>query len=681
MRTRPRCRTWLPLSTQQLRLRNLIRIEGINIKCPESGALIYYTLHETVEKDAFYTSECLPHRQDQNWAEIICPKIFKANDQSVCVKVWALFVTGLLDKHCVQQIDCANTEPLSAFSNNLWCPLGDKETNSRYKLLFTWGIYLSGLTPVSEQYFLKLKENSLLFYINGGCFTSAKHINSDITIVDDFYLLNEVFPHYVNSRLNSSNTNNIEEGNVVFCRNAVTARYIIMYYKRDDVRKGYSLQKLLKIQEIQRRCLQKLRESKDLTIEIQRKCMQCITKKQLCIPLNPSFNNSFTRNSQRTSMGRALSELYSEERKLSPQILYCAQNLNKQLETLRLKQSLLQFEHKSFSLRLHQKAKGLILLNEIRHRHQLCIRSRNQQLIDEKKVLVEQYQEIYLLKKKKVDIIRNTERRMSALCVGLREIYPIEIKTNAFNTINNVPFPSMDALINDTKSHNTSSSENILPITLSVSLGYIAHLVQMIAFIFNRPLRNAIIHQGSRSRIIDIVKEIPLSCSEFPLYNRSTIPSKAVKYGIFLLNQNIAQLCFDIIGLRCDMSLTLENIRQIFLYLSEVQSLDEKKICHNKRGTLSYNGCTIMDSNLLSNSHSSIDINNLSVPLVTVRPENSSSQLANSMPFPVEGGINFKQRISRSVGSYSDSEEDFKNIRMNGCSNSDSNIAKPSKYM
>ncbi|XP_011194617.2 UV radiation resistance-associated gene protein [Zeugodacus cucurbitae] len=678
MRTRPRCHTWLPLSTQQLRLRNLIRVKGVNIKCQETGALIYYTLHETVDKDAFYTSECLPDRQDQNWAEIICPKIFKANDRSVCVKVWAQYITCLLDNNNVQRI--VGVDPLSALTNELVCAHKDMPTNSKHKLLFTWGINFSGLMPLSEQTCLKLKENSLVFYINGSCFTSAEHIISDITIIYKFLALNEEFPNNTKIRPNS-NPKSVDEVNADNFRNGVTARYIVMYFKKDEVRKGYNLYQLLKLQEKQRICLQKVRESRDLTVEIQRSCVQCITKDQLSIPLTSPFTNTFTRNSQRTSMGRALSELFSEQRQIRPQTLYCAQKLKKQLETLRLKQRLLQSEHRTISLRLAQETNRLSSLIEIRQRHQLSIRSRNLQLQGEKKVLVDQYQEIYFLTQKKIEVIRNMERRMSALCVGLREIYPIETKPNGFNTINNVTFPSMDALINDTKSHITSNPDNILPITLSVSLGYIAHLVQMIAYIFNRPLRNAIIHQGSRSRIIDIVKEIPLSCSEFPLYNRSAIPSKAVKYGIFLLNQNIAQLCYDIIGLRCDMSLTLENINQIFVYLSEVQSMDEKKMYRNKKFVFSYNGCINMDNNILSNSHSSIDMNNVSVPLVTVTPENCLLQLTSNMPFSIEGGVNIKQRISRSVGSYSDSEDDFKDIRVNGFSNSDSNLANPSKHI
>lgn len=361
---------------------------------------------------------------------------------------------------------------------------------SQHKLLFSWGIYFSGLTPLIEQNCLKLKENSLFFYINGGCFTSAKHVMSDIAITDNFKLLNEVFQHqhYIESRLNSSTTNCIKEENGNFCRNGVTALYIAMYFKRDEIRNGYNLHQLLKLQEIQRTCLQKLRESKSLSNEIQRRCMQCITKNQLSIPLT-SFTNTFSRNSRRTTMGRTLSELFSEQRQISPQTIYSAQKFKKQLETLRLKQRLLQSEHRTFSLRLARETNRLSSLIEIRHQQQLSIRSRNLQLQDEKKVLVEQYQEIYLLTQKKVHIIRNMERRMSVLCVGLCEIYPVDTKTNGFNTINNVPFPSMNALISDTKSHNTSSLDNILPITLSVSLGYIAHLVQMIAFIFNRPLR------------------------------------------------------------------------------------------------------------------------------------------------------------------------------------------------
>lgn len=104
MHLRPRCREWLPLATQQLRLRNLARIQGFNIECTsvegcrsdeqEQELLLYYTLHSDKASEAFYTSEALPQRhQQQKWAEICAGDAVwrKSNAQCVCVKVWAQY--------------------------------------------------------------------------------------------------------------------------------------------------------------------------------------------------------------------------------------------------------------------------------------------------------------------------------------------------------------------------------------------------------------------------------------------------------------------------------------------------------------------------------------------------------------------------------------------------------------
>lgn len=108
MHLRPRCREWLPLATQQLRLRNLARIQGFNIECTlaegsgteeqeqqqQRELLLYYTLHSDKASEAFYTSEALPQRhQQQKWAEICAGDApwRKSNAQCVCVKVWAQY--------------------------------------------------------------------------------------------------------------------------------------------------------------------------------------------------------------------------------------------------------------------------------------------------------------------------------------------------------------------------------------------------------------------------------------------------------------------------------------------------------------------------------------------------------------------------------------------------------------
>lgn len=45
---------------------------------------------------------------------------------------------------------------------------------------------------------------------------------------------------------------------------------------------------------------------------------------------------------------------------------------------------------------------------------------------------------------------------------------------------------------------------------ISVALGFVAHLIQMIAYFLNVPLRYPIVFAGSRSKIIDhIIEDIP----------------------------------------------------------------------------------------------------------------------------------------------------------------------------
>lgn len=102
MNLRPRCRKWLPLATQQLRLRNLARIQGFNIvsrlqeeeQLEPEDVMLYYTLHTDQTSEPFYTSEKLPLRhQQQKWAEICTDDDAwrKSNAQCVCVKVWKYF--------------------------------------------------------------------------------------------------------------------------------------------------------------------------------------------------------------------------------------------------------------------------------------------------------------------------------------------------------------------------------------------------------------------------------------------------------------------------------------------------------------------------------------------------------------------------------------------------------------
>ncbi|XP_036341503.1 UV radiation resistance-associated gene protein-like [Rhagoletis pomonella] len=483
MRLRPSCRSWLPLSTQQLRLRNLIRIEGINIKCDDAGAFIYYTLHQRNDGKPLYVSEYLPHRQLQKWAEIMCQNVFKSNEASVCVKIWARITTLAATKGVEQCNETLQEDHV-------------RKSYDQDKLLFAWGISLSGLLPLSLKTNAKLVENTLLFHLNGECFTSAEHLLWDISLMFDELKNNQnSFELWQENGLHNEYNCVLESRGISsysyksdwkdICNDGVTSRYIRLYFKRSDTRKSYNLHQLLKLQKIQRIHLQRTRESRDFISNIQRRSINCITKNQLFIS-----QIALSRHQAKFAMGRALSELFSEQAQANPYTLLHAQELKKQLETLRLNHRLLQSECDSYSSRIVQQRNRLTSISRIRQQRHSWLRSKNEKLQLEKKLFSKENQEILFLKQKRDEIIRDMERRKSALCVGLREIYPIEKNESGLNTINKVPFPSMDALVKDDRNAYASNIvANILPITLSVSLGYIAHLVQMIALIINRPLR------------------------------------------------------------------------------------------------------------------------------------------------------------------------------------------------
>lgn len=114
--------------------------------------------------------------------------------------------------------------------------------------------------------------------------------------------------------------------------------------------------------------------------------------------------------------------------------------------------------------------------------------------------------------------------------------------------------------------------------------------------------RNNIIYKGSCSRILDNIKILPHSNREFPLYSKDYPPQDDLKYAVFLLNQNIAQLKF-LLGLsRTDLRQTLFNLYQLL---------------HGPPKELPMRFLTLENSsvNQVSISNSSIDLDCIVIPL------------------------------------------------------------------
>jgi len=104
---------------------------------------------------------------------------------------------------------------------------------------------------------------------------------------------------------------------------------------------------------------------------------------------------------------------------------------------------------------------------------------------------------------------------MSTLVLELQEIYNIKGLGQQQFSICGIVFPLMEQYISESRqATNAQLLENVSPLAVSAALGYVAHLVQMLAYIMDRPLRNPIYYEPSRARIADEIKELTYSTRE-----------------------------------------------------------------------------------------------------------------------------------------------------------------------
>ncbi|XP_076641381.1 UV-resistance associated gene [Halictus rubicundus] len=142
----PRYKTWLPLATQQLRLRNLVQIIGCNLKpnIHDGPCSFYYTLHRTSMSSPLYTSEAIDNANPR-WSSLDVSNIH-ATDYStaseIIVRLWKRMI-----------VVNAPTDVT----------------------VFTWGISFTGLAYIGPKLpnnlETVLKANSLIFQFHGGYFT------------------------------------------------------------------------------------------------------------------------------------------------------------------------------------------------------------------------------------------------------------------------------------------------------------------------------------------------------------------------------------------------------------------------------------------------------------------------------------------------------------------------------
>lgn len=95
---------------------------------------------------------------------------------------------------------------------------------------------------------------------------------------------------------------------------------------------------------------------------------------------------------------------------------------------------------------------------------------------------------------------------------------------------------------------------------IAVALGYVLHLVFMIAQFLDVPLRYPVRNIGSRSTIMDhILDKIPDKERELPLFTKGR-EKLHFNYGVYLLNKNVAQLRYYCGLITHDLGATLPNL-------------------------------------------------------------------------------------------------------------------------
>lgn len=311
-----------------------------------------------------------------------------------------------------------------------------------------------------------------------------------------------------------------------------TMRYAQLKCQHQEIRRSYNLDKVLLLQHLQRLHQQRQKQMAVVTREIARLSVQCVTKNELRLkPRTTSMSGDHAANHH--SMGRTLSVLLAEQQLIAPLTLYNAQHLTRRIETLRSQQRLLQAERETFRQRNERARQRLDDLREQRETLQKQLHGRRYRLEQERLELrtvapqhiAQRDQRRQIIRQVRITetieelIIRNhtlqVERRMSTLVLELQEIYNVQSEGGQQFSICGIAFPHMEQYTSESRqAANAQLLENVSPLAVSAALGYVAHLVQMLAIIMDRPLRNRILYEPSRARIVDDIKELTYTTRE-----------------------------------------------------------------------------------------------------------------------------------------------------------------------
>uniref|UniRef100_A0A1Y1KER1 UV radiation resistance-associated gene protein n=1 Tax=Photinus pyralis TaxID=7054 RepID=A0A1Y1KER1_PHOPY len=427
------CRQWIPLLTQQLRLRHLQQVSVYNVSSRSSGSF-YYTLHLTTMCAPFYTSE-------------------KSNS---CNPKW-------------KELDAESftTPSVSAFVIRIW----EVRQNETDLVVLTWIINLSGLVylggKLSEVQPDSFNENSVIFYLRGGYFTSYVSLRTDLPRPLQF--------------IDNVNVLSDESETKVF-------RVTTTKSCKSEIKCSYTVSKLQKLHLLQLNIKNQSLDVQSLRDKIISKCGLCnsdeVKKRNFTKP-------PIQRQGSQLLTMTTLNKMLQWQEKPSVEQRRQVTNLTKQIEVAKFKTKLLAHEKDKKAAHIRQLVTNYTAaVDESDDRgHHLMENYRILSRDSEK--LKDWYTKLIQLKELQLHTNAQLQHRRQQLMSQLLFMYPINQLSPQKQLIGGIYLPNSDML------HDCSEDG------LAVALGYVSHILLMCSSFLQVPLRYNVTYFGSRSYITD----------------------------------------------------------------------------------------------------------------------------------------------------------------------------------
>lgn len=550
MASRPRCRDWTALITQQLRLRNLIQISGHEIECAPKAA-VYYTLHPTPMSAPCYTSAPSSTPLNAIWPEICCAEFLTSTALSVCIRVW---------QHDRSAAAAAVATDDGDVQHRRQQPPDDK-------LLFLWVVSFSGLVPISKRTDVKLLPNSLVFHLHGGFFTSAACLKA-VSVLEQLAFVVGQKQRLVHAEeaikvglaaaaAAAADCDDGNDGNGTSSAAPPPAadrlhenlklRYIERKFYATEVRASYTVDKLQLLQRKQRQLKKNTADTEALRAEICSRSAYCMTQPADVAPgtARLAAGSSGAAPATPLTLSRLLNAQPAAPR---PEVLWRGQQVRRALETARLRCELLRSQRTEAMVRTAELQRKLVQLNDANIERESWLLLNYHELQREHERFVELHDTVDRQTGQLRRMRESVQLRQHQLLRELGEVFSIERVPVSTATAAQVADGERVYAINGARLPNSEEfGEQTSASEMSVALGWAAHLTVLCSVVLDVPLRNAVVLQGPTVRIRDDVKEMPDGDREYDDCRRCSAKVTTCLPRMFLFT-------FSCAGFRCTVA-------------------------------------------------------------------------------------------------------------------------------